>query len=382
MLVKIKEALKARAVIMFEGKHGAPIASGIKSDAATALFATNVLCRAALEVAFNDLPDVLFDQWAPHRPCGKLDRYEAVGILIGDALGLPLVPPRPQGIAIGKKAKKLKDMISAEVEKEKRAMQRSGGDVSGAAAVVLRRVVALPLPTAEECLAGASAALDPAPLPTELSPTESPPLPPAPTPPPPPGPPPHGPPPPGPPPPPPAGKLVRLFRSRLTEWAISAAMGCELAQTWLREGVDTPIGVQPGWEAYDSAALEVRQEHRLDLYLDLLIEIKQQYPMKVCCHLFEIGGCRHGIRCECGGTQAPWPWIVHHPHASPFCECHLELRQHWMDRDSGPSSSAELVALIQRAEASRFRPEHEKVGYRTGCTCCGCCYSSDSDSEL
>ena len=106
-------------------------------------------------------------------------------------------------------------------------------------------------------------------------------------------------------------------------------MGCELAQTWLREGVDTPIGVQPGWEAYDSAALEVRQEHRLDLYLDLLIEIKQQYPMKVCCHLFEIGGCRHGIRCECGGTQAPWPWIVHRQ-GRRFCDCHMEGRAAWI----------------------------------------------------
>ena len=82
--------------------------------------------------------------------------------------------------------------------------------------------------------------------------------------------------------------------------------------------------------------------------------------MKVCCNMFEIGGCRHGIQCECGGTQAPWPWIeiVHHPYASPFCECHLELRQDWTNHlENGPTSSAALVVEIKRcADAPFCRP--------------------------
>ena len=38
------------------------------------------------------LPAELFDRHAEHRPCGLLDKYGAVGMLIGDVLGLPLMP--------------------------------------------------------------------------------------------------------------------------------------------------------------------------------------------------------------------------------------------------------------------------------------------------
>lgn len=42
-------------------------------------------------------PGVLFEPRAKHRPCGVLDRYEAMGMLVGDALGgyVPLLPARP-----------------------------------------------------------------------------------------------------------------------------------------------------------------------------------------------------------------------------------------------------------------------------------------------
>ena len=102
----IRLALKARAMIMFSGESGAPISTGIKEDAATCKEPTYGLCQHAMDVIFNDLDGALFDQFAAHRPCGILDRYEAVGMLIGDALGLPLMPRRPQGLAVGNKARK------------------------------------------------------------------------------------------------------------------------------------------------------------------------------------------------------------------------------------------------------------------------------------
>ena len=73
---------------MFSGETGNVVKSGIKDDAATAEKPTYGLVRAALEVVFNDMDDALFNQHAAHRPCGVLDRYEAVGMLIGDVLGL------------------------------------------------------------------------------------------------------------------------------------------------------------------------------------------------------------------------------------------------------------------------------------------------------
>ena len=45
--------------------------------------------------------------------------------------------------------------------------------------------------------------------------------------------------------------------------------------------------MHPEWEAYDFAALEDHQEHRLDTYMDLLIEIKESFPMKVCCNVWD-----------------------------------------------------------------------------------------------
>ena len=167
--------------------------------------------------------------------------------------------------------------------------------------------------------------------------------------------------------------VLRLQGSVLAERAVRAAMGCEIAQTWLREDVDEPIGVEPGWEAFDAEARERHQDHRWDTYLDALVAIKERFPMKVCCNWFEIGACTHGTPCECGGSQAPWPWIIHHPSASQFCECHLFLRRHWVRPGlAGPGSSAELVNIIQQNEKGRFRPECAKEGYQGGCQCNVC----------
>ena len=40
--------------------------------------------------------------------------------------------------------------------------------------------------------------------------------------------------------------------SRLAAKAVHAAELCELAQVWLREGADAPIGVVEGWEDFDA----------------------------------------------------------------------------------------------------------------------------------
>ena len=95
-------ALQARAVLMFSGVTGAPVASG---EAASAQQATRGLLRDAV-AAVDKLPSELFDKHAKHRPCGLLDKYEAVGMLIGDAVGLPLLPAGPNGPAhrVGKRA--------------------------------------------------------------------------------------------------------------------------------------------------------------------------------------------------------------------------------------------------------------------------------------
>ena len=128
--------------------------------------------------------------------------------------------------------------------------------------------------------------------------------------------------------------------SNLAQEAVFAACRCELRQTWLEDD-EEPIGVRAGWEAYDAARRERSLEVQVPLYMDALLAIADRFPMKVCCELFELGMCEHGTPCECGGTQAPWPWIIHHPRESRFCDCHLLLRRDWVagDLDGGPASS-------------------------------------------
>ena len=177
------------------------------------------------------------------------------------------------------------------------------------------------------------------------------------------------------------GKVLRLKGSVLAEGAVQAARGCEFAQVWLRNGIGEPLGVKPGWEAYDAETRRSHQSHRITTYLAALAAIKERFWMKVCCEEFATGGCAHSIPCECGGRQAPWPWIIHHPFHHPFCDCHLALRRDWVRYGlDGPTSSEELVAEIERAEAGRWRPACQKEGYRVGCTC-NVCYECSEGSE-
>ena len=45
----------------------------------------------------------------------------------------------------------------------------------------------------------------------------------------------------------PQQKVLRLKGSVQAEEAVEAACGCEFAQTWLRPGIDKPLGFKPGW---------------------------------------------------------------------------------------------------------------------------------------
>ena len=140
-------ALKERAAVMFSGNSGAPVASG---EAAAAKEPTLSLIRDAW-TAIESLPAALFDKHAQHRPCGLLDQYEAVAMLIADVLGEPLLPQGELSRAVGLKAYKLRGKIATEVGKAKRAATRKGEDPARAEAGVLGAAVPLPLPSAEEC---------------------------------------------------------------------------------------------------------------------------------------------------------------------------------------------------------------------------------------
>ena len=93
-------ALEKRAAIMFSGTTGAPVASG---EAQAASEPNRALCRDAFAVV-ERLLAALFDKTATHRPCDLLDEYEAVGMLIGDVVGMPLVPAGLIARAVGVKA--------------------------------------------------------------------------------------------------------------------------------------------------------------------------------------------------------------------------------------------------------------------------------------
>jgi hypothetical protein len=134
-----------RAGIMFSGITGAVVTSeeGLATSAPSYGLVKDVLA------VVDALPAELFDRHAEHRPCGLLDKYGAVGTLIGDVLGLPLMPwvlAEP----IGKAAAKLPKEIAGEVKKKKKALKRRGADPSTAEAAVLCRRVPLTLPSADE----------------------------------------------------------------------------------------------------------------------------------------------------------------------------------------------------------------------------------------
>ena len=139
-----RPVLSRRAGSMFSGETGAVVMSG---EGLATSRPTLKLVKEAFEVV-NTLPSELFQQYAEHRPCGLLDKYAAVAMLIGDVLGLPVMPwilAEP----IGKVAARLPGTISAETKKAKKAAQRKGKAVEEVAEAVLSRPVQLTFPQAD-----------------------------------------------------------------------------------------------------------------------------------------------------------------------------------------------------------------------------------------
>ena len=135
--------------------------------------------------------------------------------------------------------------------------------------------------------------------------------------------------PPLPPPPPIARKqLKRLFGSREAAEAIYSCREIELAQDSMARTLAWPT--HPCYDEF----LEDNRRHLAEAkcdYAAALCTLKENFPTMVCCEAFEAGGCSHGKPCECGSTQAPWPWIVKGA-CGAFCECHMEpeVRRAWM----------------------------------------------------
>jgi len=134
--------LQQRAAIMFSGQNGAPVASG--DTRALATEPTLGLVRD-IGVLVDNLPGELFDAHAPRRPCGVLDRYEASGMLLGDALGYPLLPRGKDSVSqkLGKAMKKLPGEIAPKQAAARKAAKRRGTDLEKAAGAVLDEPVKL-----------------------------------------------------------------------------------------------------------------------------------------------------------------------------------------------------------------------------------------------
>jgi hypothetical protein len=145
--------VKERLDEMFSGDTGAPVTSS-KDGIIDELRQVHVPIIVGEVEALQSRRPELFDKDALVRPCGKLDRYEAAGMVVGDLHGLPLIPARPHGLAIGKKLQKLPATIAADLKK---AAKRK--DSEKAEAEVLNKPVKVELPTREECIAYARAAL-------------------------------------------------------------------------------------------------------------------------------------------------------------------------------------------------------------------------------
>ena len=137
--------VQQRASIMFAGLSGAVVPSGRLKAASAPSFGL----AKAVKGVIDSLPDALFDRHAEHRPCGLLCRYAAAGMLLCDLYGLPLVP-WVMAEPIGKAAAKQVEKISELKKKARKNAKRRGVDAEAAANAVLRRRVALSLPTTDE----------------------------------------------------------------------------------------------------------------------------------------------------------------------------------------------------------------------------------------
>ena len=323
--------LKRRADFMYSGATGAAVASGAEGVTTAPTYG---LVQDVISVV-KALPSALFDPQAEHRPCGLLDKYDAMGMLICDVIGLPL-PPWTLAKPVGKAAAKLKEKIGGEQSKEKKRAGRAGQDPAEAAAAVLRRRVALELPAAADIAAAwkqlhKEAAQPPAPAPAaapEPSAPEPAPMP-APT-----------------PTPAPAPKLAsapapapapapikRLFGSREAARAIFEAGYVEQYRAELEEELKdgpSPTTYLPPEHTTHEAYLRAHLAKSEAEYAERLRALKAAFPRaSSCCDAFEAGKCAHGKPCECGWVQAPWPWVVHVP-GGPFCDCHMETRVEWV----------------------------------------------------
>lgn len=267
----------------------------------------------------------------------RLDKEEALAYLVVAALHLPMLSPasdEPRVIG-GRIRSSLGDKGALG---KKLAEHKKRGT---SAEPTLRAPAALNLapPKKKPKLA----------VPAPPPPAPPPPAPPPPTPPQPPQPPPQPPPHPAPPPPralppvlPSRKQIVTVFGSREAAQAIYACREIEFAQAEIQRGMEKlanpppdPLagvpGVQPLLEAIseqiksDRATLaESQKEHA-----SALLALSLAFPAAKCCDAWETGACVHGIPCECGWRQAPWPWIVHRP-GGCFCDCHMEERAAWM----------------------------------------------------
>ena len=119
-----KPELHRRISIMFSSKTGIVVRSG---DVA----ATSAPTYQIISDIFEDMEELekrspaLFDKHAKHRPCGLLDKYGAAGMLVGDVVGLPLMPWE-LAEKVGKAAAKLPAQLAGEKKKAKLAAKRNG----------------------------------------------------------------------------------------------------------------------------------------------------------------------------------------------------------------------------------------------------------------
>ena len=119
-----KPELQRRIVIMFSGKIGTVVRSG--DVAATSAPTYQIIIDIFEEMdELEKRSPALFDKHAKHRPCGLLDKYGAAGMLVGDVLGLPLMPWE-LAEKVGKAAAKLPAQLTGEKKKAKLAAKRNG----------------------------------------------------------------------------------------------------------------------------------------------------------------------------------------------------------------------------------------------------------------
>ena len=263
-----------------------------------------------------------------------LDQYEATAYVVTSRLKLPLLS-QPEAQFIGKRIENIIGK-SGTVGAKLKALRKRGKGKSAQYTAHLRAAAPLnlsPPPRSSSASSAASAAATPA---TSVAPV--PPPQPTPTP----GPevpcatdvPPSAPTPV--PPPPIAGPasaprpIQRLYGSKEAARAVYTCKELEFQQYDLRQDQSRLALHGPNPRLTEDIAHTQRGIARLEAeYASELEAVKAAFPRAVCCDGFESGTCAHGKPCECGWTQAPWPWIIHRQ-GGRFCDCHMESRAAWL----------------------------------------------------